>query len=63
MSTQAATADDRVGQRSGTVQLLRRPEIGALIGAVVVAIFFLIVAAAFRNVANLGTIRALYERL
>ena len=56
MSTQAATADDRVGQRSGTVQLLRRPEIGALIGAVVVAIFFLIVAAAFRNVANLGTI-------
>lgn len=48
--------EDRVRQRSATVELLRRPETGALIGAIVVAVFFLVVAASFRSVDNLGTI-------
>ncbi|KNX37820.1 ABC transporter permease [Luteipulveratus halotolerans] len=55
-STPAAAVDDRVAPRSGSVRLLRRPEIGALLGAVVVCVFFLIVASAFRNVDNVGTI-------
>lgn len=56
MSATTTTRDDRVGERTATVRLLRRPEVGALIGAVVVAVFFLIVASAFRNLDNLGTI-------
>ncbi|YAL82590.1 ABC transporter permease [Dermacoccaceae bacterium W4C1] len=42
--------------RGVSARLLRRPELGALIGAIVVAAFFLIVADSFRSVGNLGTI-------
>ncbi len=60
MTTVTATppppTDDRVVTRSATATLLGRPEIGALIGAVAVAILFLLVAPAFRSVGNIGTI-------
>jgi simple sugar transport system permease protein len=54
-ATPSAT-DDRVGTRSVSASILGRPEVGALIGAVAVAVLFLLVAPAFRSVANVGTI-------
>lgn len=55
-SASAAPTDDRVASRSVAAQLLSRPEIGSLIGAIAIAVFFLAVAAPFRNPANIGTI-------
>ncbi|MFS8479500.1 MAG: ABC transporter permease [Micromonosporaceae bacterium] len=52
----AATRDDRVASRSLAARLLSRPEIGSLIGAIVIFVLFMAVAAPFRNVANVGTI-------
>ncbi len=48
--------DDRVRQKGAIGILMARPEIGALIGALVVLVLFLAVAPAFRNVANVGTV-------
>src|SRR5438128_857667 len=48
--------DDRVATRSATASFLGRPEVGALIGAVVVALLFVAVAPAFRSASNIGTI-------
>jgi simple sugar transport system permease protein len=48
--------DDRVARRSLGARLLSRPEIGSLVGAGVVLVFFLIMAEPFRSVTNLGTI-------
>src|SRR5512144_3121949 len=48
--------DDRVVTRSAAASFLGRPEVGALIGAVAVALLFFAAAPAFRNVANIGTI-------
>jgi simple sugar transport system permease protein len=48
--------DDRVATRSAAATVLARPEVGALIGAVAVALLFLLVAPAFRSVDNIGTI-------
>ncbi len=57
MTTVAATpGDDRVAMRSASARTLGRPEVGALIGAVAVAVLFLLVAPAFRSVGNIGTI-------
>jgi simple sugar transport system permease protein len=58
MTTVTATppTDDRVATRSVAASLLGRPEVGALIGAVAVAVLFLLVAPAFRSVGNIGTI-------
>jgi simple sugar transport system permease protein len=57
MTTVTATpTDDRVATRSLTASLLGRPEVGALIGAVAVAVLFFAVAPAFRSVGNIGTI-------
>src|SRR5919202_2219867 len=57
MATLATTpADDRVATRSTTASFLGRPEVGALIGAVAVAVLFLVVAPAFRSASNIGTI-------
>jgi len=50
------TTDTRVAQRSAAALLLGRPEVGALIGVVAVAVLFLSVAPAFRSVGNTGTI-------
>jgi simple sugar transport system permease protein len=57
MTSVATTpADDRVGNRSLLSTVLARPEVGALIGAIAVALLFLAVAPAFRSVDNIGTI-------
>ncbi len=48
--------ETRVIARSALATLLRRPEVGALIGAVAVAVLFFAVAPAFRHAANIGTI-------
>jgi simple sugar transport system permease protein len=55
IATPAAT-DDRVSTRSIGVRLLSRPEIGSLVGAAVILIFFVITAAPFRDINNAGTI-------
>jgi len=49
-------ADERLARRSVVSQLLSRPEIGSLIGAIVIYIFFFVVADAFRQVTSLATI-------
>ena len=57
MTTVTTTpTDDRVSTRSIAATTLGRPEVGALIAAVAVAVLFLLVAPAFRNVDNIGTI-------
>ncbi|WP_020390246.1 ABC transporter permease [Kribbella catacumbae] len=48
--------DDRVSTRSIGARLLSRPEIGSLVGAAVILVFFLISAAPFRDINNTGTI-------
>ncbi|GAA0595363.1 ABC transporter permease [Kribbella sandramycini] len=54
--TSPATADDRVAARSVGARLLSRPEIGSLVGAAVILVFFLIAAPPFRDINNTGTI-------
>ena len=57
MASVATTpADDRVGNRSVLSTILARPEVGALIGAIAVAMMFFAVAPAFRSIGNIGTI-------
>src|SRR5918912_756764 len=57
MATVTTTpTDDRVATRSTTASFLGRPEVGALMGAVVVAALFFAVAPAFRSATNIGTI-------
>src|SRR5699024_5894132 len=48
--------DDRVEAKGAVNLVLARPEVGALIGAVVVAVLFLAVAPSFRSAGNTGTI-------
>ena len=52
----AAGSDERVGRRSRLARLLARPEAGALVGAIVIYIFFFIVAPPFRDASSLSTI-------
>jgi len=54
--TTPADLDDRVSTRSIGARLLSRPEIGSLVGAVVILLFFIITAAPFRDINNTGTI-------
>ncbi|MEV5966611.1 ABC transporter permease [Kribbella sp. NPDC051952] len=54
--TAPTSVDDRVSQRSLGARLLSRPEIGSLVGAAVILVFFLIVAAQFRSTATIGTV-------
>ena len=57
MTTVTTTpADDRVVTRSALSLILARPEVGALIGAIAIALLFFAVAPAFRSVGNIGTI-------
>jgi simple sugar transport system permease protein len=57
MTTVTVTpTDDRVATRSASALFLGRPEVGALIAAVAVAVLFFAVAPAFRHAANIGTI-------
>ena len=55
-SVTTTPADDRVGTRSAASTILARPEVGALIGAIAIAVLFLGVAAPFRSVGNIGTV-------
>ena len=55
----AAEADDRVATKGRMGILFSRPEVGALIGALAVAVLFIAVAPSFRSLGNTGTI--LYE--
>src|SRR3954464_7311066 len=54
--TSPVSADDRVSARSLGARLLSRPEIGSLVGAAVILVFFLIAAPPFRDINNTGTI-------
>jgi simple sugar transport system permease protein len=55
-TTTTRPADDRVVTRSAAASFFSRPEVGALIGAIAVAVLFLAVAPAFRSASNIGTI-------
>src|SRR5256886_13002899 len=48
--------DDRLARRSPLSRLLPRPEVGALLGAIIIYIFFFIVAPPFRDASSLSTI-------
>ncbi|WP_404288135.1 ABC transporter permease [Glutamicibacter arilaitensis] len=50
------TADERIGKKSALSILLGRPEIGALVGAIALFIFFAIVAPVFLSPASLATV-------
>src|SRR5215467_5782264 len=54
--TPPPTQDERVGRRSTLARLFARPEAGALAGAIVIYIFFFIIAPPFRNAGSLSTI-------
>jgi simple sugar transport system permease protein len=54
--TAPSTVDDRVSTRSLGARLLSRPEVGSLVGAIVILLFFLITAPPFRDLATSGTI-------
>jgi simple sugar transport system permease protein len=48
--------DERLGRRSTLARLFARPEMGALTGAIVIYLFFFIIAPSFRNGGSLSTI-------
>jgi simple sugar transport system permease protein len=48
-------ADERIARRSWVSQLFSRPEIGSLIGAIVIYVFFFVVAEPFRQATSLAT--------
>jgi simple sugar transport system permease protein len=48
--------DERVVQRSLMSRLLTRPEVGALLGAIVIYIVFFTVAPPFRDATSLSTV-------
>src|SRR5256714_12150054 len=48
--------DDRLARRSPLSRLLTRPEVGALLGAIVIYIIFFVVAPPFRDAGSLSTI-------
>ena len=49
-------ADERVGRKSPMARLLARPEAGAIAGAIVIYVFFFIIAPPFRNASSFSTI-------
>ena len=48
-------ADERVGRKSLMARLLARPEAGAIAGAIVIYLFFFIIAPPFRNASSFST--------
>ena len=54
--TPPPTQDERVGRKSTLARLFARPEAGALAGAIVIYIFFFIIAPPFRSANSLSTI-------
>lgn len=55
-ATPAAAKDDRVQTRSSFATILGMPAVGALMGAIALAILFSAVAPTFRSIASAGTI-------
>ncbi len=55
-ATPAVTGDDRVTTRSSLSTYLGMPAVGAVIGAVAIAALFLLMAPAFRELGNIGTV-------
>lgn len=55
-STTSAVSDERVARRSAFQKLLGRPEVGALVGAIVLFIFFALVSSTFTQPNALATI-------
>ncbi|HEY7104180.1 MAG TPA: ABC transporter permease, partial [Mycobacteriales bacterium] len=51
-----ASPDERVARRSPLARLLTRPEVGALLGAIVIYLVFFSVAPPFRDANSLATI-------
>src|SRR5947199_8833667 len=49
-------ADERLGRKSPVARMLARPEAGALAGAIVIYIFFFIIAPPFRNASSFSTV-------
>ncbi len=56
LSTHTVVTDERVKRQKPLQRLLVRPEIGALVGAIAIFVFFCIVAAPFRTPEALATI-------
>jgi simple sugar transport system permease protein len=56
VATAPSPAPPRVTQRSLGRRVLMRPEIGSLVGVIVIYIFFFLVASPFRSTASLATI-------
>ena len=54
--TPPPTHDERVRRGSRLARLFARPEAGALAGAIVIYIFFFIVAPPFRNASSFSTV-------
>ncbi|WP_067831619.1 ABC transporter permease [Actinomadura kijaniata] len=52
----SAAADERLGRRSPARRLLARPELGALLGAIAVFVFFSVVADAFLQAPSFSTV-------
>ncbi|TPV51122.1 ABC transporter permease [Pseudarthrobacter phenanthrenivorans] len=55
-ATKSAVSDERVARRSAFQKLLGRPEVGALVGAIVLFIFFALVSSTFTQPNALATI-------
>ena len=53
---QPPTRDERLARRSPFARLLTRPEVGALLGAIVIYIIFFSVAPAFRPAESLSSV-------
>src|SRR2546423_14765956 len=49
-------ADERVGRKSPMARMLARPEAGAIAGAIVIYIFFFIIAPPFPNASSLSSL-------
>ena len=48
--------DERLGRKSAFARLLARPEAGAIAGAIVIYVFFFIIAAPFRNASSFSSV-------
>ena len=51
-----APADERVSRRNPVQELMVRPEIGALVGALVLFVFFAVIAPVFLQPSSLATV-------
>src|SRR5204863_3473716 len=49
-------SDERVARKSPVARLLARPEAGAIAGAIVIYIFFFIIAPPFRNASSFSSV-------